>query len=195
MTRLGMILVFSLTLPGSLRAQGEPVRTVQDRVGGVASVVMKAGETAHVNRLSFGGWAGLTFSGNLAVGGGGVALAKDVELAGSEGDTGFNLGMGYGGLVFRFWEPLGNSLIGEVGLLLGAGHADVQAQLTGTEVGSDNFLVGEGELGVSYRVLRNLYLGAAVGYRLTSGVQNLPGVTSGDLNAFTGSVFLRVGGS
>ena len=195
MTRLGIILVFSLALPGSLRAQGDPVGTVRDRVGGVASVVMKAGETVEVNRLSFGGWAGLTFSGNFAVGGGGFALAKDVELAGSEGDTGFNLGMGYGGLVFRFWEPLGNSLVGEVGLLLGAGHAEVQAQLTGTEVGSDNFLVGEGELGVSYRVLRSLYVGAAVGYRLTSGVRNLPGVVSGDLNDFTGSVFLRVGGS
>ncbi|MGD2124264.1 MAG: hypothetical protein PVJ76_21220 [Gemmatimonadota bacterium] len=195
MRSLSILLVSILILPGFLWAQEEPGAPPQNRVGGVASVTLKAGETAGVNRLSFGGWAGLTFSGNVALGGGGFALSKDVELTGSEGETGFNLSMGYGGLTFRFWEPLANDLYGEVGVLLGAGHAVVEAQLTGTEVGSDNFLVGEGELGVSYRLLRRIFLGAAVGYRLTSGVQGLPEVSTDDLNAFTGSLFLRVGGN
>jgi hypothetical protein len=195
MIRLGILLILALILPGPLRAQAEPDQPSQNRVGGTASVVLKAGQTADVNRISLGGWAGLTFSHNLALGGGGFALTKTVELAGAEGDTGFNLNLGYGGLVFRFWEPLGVSLSGEVGLLLGAGHADVRAQLTGTEVGSDNFLVGEGELGISYRVLQSVSLGVSVGYRLTSGIQDLPGVSTDDLNAFTGSLSLRVGGN
>jgi hypothetical protein len=163
-------------------------------VGGVAAAVLKVGETAGVNRSSFGGWAGLTLSDKLAVGGGGFALMSDVELAGSGGDTGFELNMGYGGLTFRFWEPIRGALSGEVGLLLGAGHAEVQTRLTGTEVGSDNFLVGEGELGLSYHILNSVHIGVAVGYRLTSGIQDLPGVSNDDLNAFTGSLFLRVGG-
>ncbi len=195
MKRFGILLILALALPGPLWAQVEPDEPPQNRVGGTASLVVKTGQTADVNRISVGGWAGLTFFRNLALGGGGFALTRGVELAGSEGDTGFNLNMGYGGLVFRFWEPLGRSLSGEVGLLLGAGHADVQTQLTGTEVGSDNFLVGEGELGISYRVLQSLSLGASVGYRLTSGVQDLPGVSTDDLNAFTGSLSLRVGGN
>jgi hypothetical protein len=195
MRRLSILLVSILILPGTLRAQEEPGNPSERRVGGVASAVLKAGDTAGVDRLYFGGWAGLTISGNIALGGGGFALSKDVGLAGVEGETGFNLSMGYGGLTFRFWEPLSNSLSGEVGLLLGAGHADVQTQLTGTEVGSDNFLVGEGELGISYRVIRRIFISAAVGYRLTSGIQGLPGVSTDDLNAFTGSLSLRVGGN
>jgi hypothetical protein len=107
MTRLGILLGLVLGLPGGLRAQEEQTDASRDRVGGVVSAVMKAGETAGTNRVSLGGWAGVTFLGNIAIGGGGFALSKDVELAGSGGDTGFNLDMGYGGLVFRFWEPLG----------------------------------------------------------------------------------------
>ena len=194
MTRLGILLILVLSLPGGLGAQEEQGQASGDRVSGVAAAVVKAGQTAGTSRASFGGWAGVTLFGNIALGGGGFALSKDVELAGSGGDTGFDLDMGYGGLVFRFWEPFGNSLSGEVGLLLGAGHAEVQTQLTGTEVGSDNFLVGEGELGISYRILRNFHLGAAVGYRLTSVIEGLPGVSKADLNAFTGSLSFSVGG-
>ena len=88
---------------------------------------------------------------------------------------------------------MGN-LTGEVGLLLGAGHAEVRDQLTGTEVGADNFLVGEPEMSILYTVFPGIHLGVSVGYRLTSGVEDLPRVSSGDLNAFTGTLSLRWGG-
>ncbi|MBT8398510.1 MAG: hypothetical protein HKO65_18350 [Gemmatimonadetes bacterium] len=187
--------VFPGVSPGVLEAQvGPEVGSEETRVGSAASIVVKGGQIAQENRVHFGGWAGLVFSERLAIGGGGFALLKNVNLAGPEGETGFDLDMGYGGLMFRIWEPLGGYLTAEMGLLLGAGHAEVRQQLTGTEVGSNNFLVAEGELGIAYGLFRSLHVGASAGYRLTSGVEDLPGVSKGDLNAFTGSLFVRLGG-
>lgn len=197
--RFGFALAVLLALPGPLWAQARqdpsfPDSSSEDRVRATAATVLKAGQIADENRVHFGGWAGLVFSENLAIGGGGFSLLRDVELAGSEGGTGFDLDMGYGGLFFRYWEPLADALSGEVGFLLGAGHAEVHDQLTRTEVGSDNFLVAEGELGIAYSFFRGVYLGFSVGYRITSGVEHLPGVSKGDLNTFTGSLSLRLGG-
>jgi len=131
---------------------------------------------------------------NLAIGGGGFTVLKSVGLEGPEGETGFNLDMGYGGIFFRYWEPLSGPLIGEVGLLLGAGHGEVRDQLTRREVGSDNFLVAEAEMAAAYRFFHRFFLGASVGYRLTAGVEDLPGVSQEDFNSFTATLSLRVGG-
>ena len=192
--RSGLVLALVLALPGPLGAQAGPGPSFQGRVSGTAAVLLKGGQIAGENRLHLGGWAGLIFGGNLAVGGGGFALLNDVGLVGSEGASGFNLGFGYGGLVFRYWEPLSGSLTGEVGLLLGAGHAEVRDQLTRTEVGSDNFLVAEPEMSILYSFFPGVHLGVSVGYRLTTGVEDLPRVSAGDLNAFTGTLSLRLGG-
>ena len=192
--RVPFFLALLLALPGPLWAQAGSDPSSQNRVSATVSIVLKGGQIAEQNRLHLGGWAGLVFAENLAIGGGGFALLKQVELAGSEGETGFNLDVGYGGLVFRYWEPLIENLTGEVGVLFGAGHAEVRDQLTSAEVGSDNFLVAEPEMSVFYSVFSGIHVGVSVGYRLTSGVEDLPSVSSGDLNAFTGSFSLRWGG-
>jgi len=192
--RFVLLLAVLLALPGPLQAQAGPDPSSRDRVSATAAILAKGGQIAGENRLHLGGWAGLVFGGNLAIGGGGFALLNDVELAGSEGGTNFFLDLGYGGLFVRYWEPLFGPVTGEVGVLLGAGHAEVRDQLTRTEVGSDNFLVAEAEMGVHYTLFREVHLGASVGYRLTSGVEGLPRASAGDLNAFTGTLSLRVGG-
>jgi len=189
-----LLLAVLLALPGPLQAQAGPDPSSQDRVSGTAAFLAKGGQIAQENRLYLGGWAGLVFGGNLSIGGGGFSLLNDVELAGSEGSTNFYLDLGYGGLLVRYWEPLYGPIIGEAGILLGAGHAVVRDQLTGTEAGSDNFLVAEAEMGVSYTLFRQVHLGASVGYLLTSGVEGLPPVSAGDLNTFTGTLSIRVGG-
>jgi hypothetical protein len=158
-------------------------------------VLLKAGSIADKNRFHFGGWAGLLFADNFAIGGGGFALLEDVELSGSDGGTGFNLDFGYGGLLFRYWEALSGPFTGEAGLLIGAGHAEVRNQLDGTEIASDNFMVSEAEMGILYSPFPRIHLGLSAGYRLTAGVEDLPGVQTTDLNGFTGSLSIRIGGS
>jgi hypothetical protein len=66
--------------------------------------------------------------------------------------------------------------------------------LTQAEVGSDNFLVAEPEMSILYSFFPGVHLGVSVGYRLTTGVEDLPRVSAGDLNAFTGTISLRLGG-
>ena len=190
------ILLFALlaALPGPLTAQAGPPAPSADRVSATGGVLLKAGEIAGETRLHLGGWGGLMLNRRLAVGGGGAALLNNLELAGSEGDSGFVLEFGYGGLFFRYWEPLSGTFTGEAGILLGAGHAEVRDELSRREVGSDNFLVGEGELGLVYTFLPRLHLGLSVGYRLTAGVEDLPRVSAGDLNTFTATLSLRAGG-
>lgn len=193
MIRHLVVLTALLILPGPSLAQvGE--ESPERRVSATGGVVLKASQIAEEYRLHFGGWAGLLFADNFAIGGGGFALVNDVEIAGSEGDTGNNLSMGYGGLIIRYREPINGPITGQVGLLLGAGHAEVRTQLAGVEVGSDNFLVSEGEIGVVYSLARDAHLGISLGYRLTAGVQDLPRVTASDINGFTGTLSLRIGG-
>jgi hypothetical protein len=195
MSRFASLLILMLALPGALRAQAGPASPPPGRVSGTASILAKAGRVAGENRLHLGGWAGLKFGESLAVGGGGFAMLRGVELVGSEGTSGFNLDLGYGGLIARFWEPLRGSLSGEVGVLLGAGHAEVRDRLTRTEVGSDNFLVAEAEMGVLYTFYQRIHLGLSAGYRLTSSVEGLPRVAKADLNTFTATLSLRLGGN
>ena len=193
-TRLSCFLALLLALPGPLGAQAGPDPSSQDRVSPTVSILLKGGRIAGENRIHLGAWAGLLFADHLAVGGGGFALMNDVALAGAEGGTGFILNMGYGGLIFRHWEPLAGDVTGEVGLLLGAGHAEVRDRLTRTELGADNFLLAEPEISVLYTFFPGVHLGASIGYRLTSRVEDLPRVSSADLNSFTGTLSLRWGG-
>jgi hypothetical protein len=194
MTRTALVLALILSVSGKISGQEGASTETEPRVSSTAGVLLKGGRIADESRIHLGGWAGLLFTDNLAIGGGGFALLNDVELAGSKGGTGFNLGFGYGGLFFRYWEPLSNLLTGEVGFLVGAGHAEVRNRLDGTEVGSDNFLVSEAEMGALYSLLDNVHVGLSVGYRLTAGVEDLPGVSKTDLNGFTGTLSLRLGG-
>jgi len=193
LTRTALVLALVLSLPGPASGQTGTDAPSDGRISSTAGMLLKVGKIADESRLHLGGWAGLLFGENLAIGGGGFALMNDVELAGSEGGTGFDLGFGYGGLLFRYWEALADPLTGEVGFLVGAGHAEVRDRLAGTEVGSDNFLVSEAEMGVVYTLIDAFHVGLSVGYRLTAGVENLPGVSTTDLNGFTGTISVRLG--
>jgi hypothetical protein len=192
--RYGIFLAVLLALPGPLGAQAGPDPPYPDRVSATAAILLKGGQIAGESRLHLGGWAGLVFRDDLAIGGGGYALLKTVELAGPVGSIGFNLGFGYGGLFFRYWEPFSGPLTGELGLLLGAGHAEVRDILTGTEVGSDNFFVAEPEVSLFYALFPGVHAGVSFGYRLTAGVEGLPRVSASDINTFTGTLSLRLGG-
>ncbi len=192
--RRASLLFLLLALPGPLKAQAEPPPSQELRARSVASLLLKTSQIAGKGRSHLGGWVGLALGPRLALGGGGVTTLEAVELPGSGAGTGFNLRMGYGGLVIRAWWPLRGRLSAESGLLLGAGHAEVKDRLTAREVGSDNFVVAEPEGALTLSPLPWLHLGAGAGYRLIWGVQDLPSVEEGDLRSMTATVFLRLGG-
>jgi hypothetical protein len=151
---------------------------------------VKGGEVLGARRVFLGGGIGLVFGGRFAIGGAGLALTGNVV----ESSTGFELGMGYGGLTLQYWHPWIRGLAWEANLLLGAGHAEVRSPLTGNEVGSDNFSVVEPEVGLSLTTLPWLRVGGSLGYRMAWGVEDLPQVAVDDLRSLSLSLTLRVGG-
>ncbi len=189
-----LVLLLTTALPGLLPAQAAPPSSDDGRAGAAAAVLVKAGSLAGSARLHLGGWVGLVLNDRISIGGVGYALTEMVELPGSEAGTGFDLGMGYGGLLATLRSSLTPEFHGEIGLLLGAGNASLQDRLVGLELGSDNFFVAEPTLGLSRTLPHNLHLGLAVGYRQVVGLQDLPTVVGSDLNAFTGTLSIRLGG-
>jgi hypothetical protein len=123
-----------------------------------------------------------------------MSLASDVGLSDSGTPTGFHLGAGYGGVFLKYWTPFSHGFSGEGSILLGAGHAEVEDRVTGEEVGAENFLVMEPEVTLFFNVFRQLFLGASGGYRFTSGLEKLPRVSPDDLQSFTATLSLRLGG-
>jgi hypothetical protein len=152
MHRLALF-VLLVILPGPIGAQEGGGSTPPARTEATGSLLLKGGQVAGANRIFLGGSIGLVFGGRFAIGGAGLALTENVELEGSENSTGFDLGMGYGGLTLQYWHPLTQRLTGEAGLLIGAGHAQVRSLITGNEVGADNFAVMEPEIGLSLTTL------------------------------------------
>lgn len=191
---LPFALALALALPGSLAGQVGPQPSDGPKVSAAASVQLKAGRIAHEGRLHLGGWAGLVFGGRLAIGGAGFALLEDVELVGTEAGIGFDLGLGYGGLYFAYWKPVSSRVTGQVGLLAGAGHAEVRDRLEGREVGSDNFPVLEPDVSLFFAVHPRIRLGASLAYRMAWDVHQLPAVSAEDLRSTTGTLSLRIGG-
>jgi hypothetical protein len=164
-------------------------------VGSTATLVAKAGTLADATRVHLGGWAGLVFGDHLILGGGGFALTDDVELPGSDGGSGFGLGMGYGGVMLKVRHPVPWNLTGELGVLVGAGNARVRDILGGGELGSSNFFLLEPEIAVFRRLHSLFHVGVSIGYRKAWGIEDLPRVSEGDMNSFTGAISLQLGGS
>ncbi len=121
-----------------------------------------------------------------------MVLTDDVELLEAKSDTGFDLEVGYGGVVLRYRFPMADRVEAEAGTLMGAGHAVVRDRFTGTEAGADNFGLMEPEVGLSLEVLPWLHLSGGVGYRMVWGVEDLPRVEPEDLQSLTASLTLLV---
>lgn len=192
--RHALLLLFFLTLPGPVGAQEAQQTPAPRRAGAAAAGFVKAGEIADETRFFLGGWGALVLGDHFVLGGGGMALTREVELRASGLPTGFYLDAGYGGVLLKYWGALPLRLTGEAGLLLGAGQAEVYDRITGQEVRAENFLVLEPEVSLFLNLYRQLYLGASGGYRATSRIENLPRVPSDALQSFTATLSLRLGG-
>lgn len=120
-----------------------------------------------------------------------MALLRDVDVDG----PGYSreLGFGYGGLVAEYRLGTMERFRYAVSGLLGAGSAELEDLVVGTELGSDNFLVFEAGLVARASVFSRAGAGVSLGYRLVAGVDDLPGVGTAQLRGFTLSLSLRVG--
>ncbi|MGW8267158.1 MAG: hypothetical protein ACWGSQ_12390, partial [Longimicrobiales bacterium] len=123
--RHALPLLFLLTLPGPVGAQEAQQTPPPRRAGAAAAGFLKAGEIADETRFFLGGWGAVVLGDHFVLGGGGMALTREVELRASGLPTGFYLDAGYGGVLLKYWGALPLRLTGEAGLLLGAGQAEV----------------------------------------------------------------------
>lgn len=190
--RLRLLLLILLSWPALVAGQ-EGTDPSSTQVGFAASTAVKVSSVDGEARAFFGGWAGLSIGDRVYLGGGGYAMSTPVDVAGSGPGTTFELGLGYGGVVVGYQLPLGEGpwWIG-ANALLGAGNAEVLDPIVGTEIGSDNFFVGEPEVSLGLQLSSHLNASLGAGYRLVAGVGDLAGLRARELRAFTGTLALHL---
>lgn len=132
----------------------------------------------------------LGITGRVALGGAAHVVLGTRALAGSTPDSDTELRVAYGGFVTHVLLSDTPRHALWLRVLAGAGNAKVDLTLVRTRIAADNFGVLAPEVGGTVRLAGPLHLGAALGYRATFGVEDLPGVTPGDLRGPTGRLLL-----
>lgn len=134
----------------------------------------------------------LGVSDRISVGGMGSILLGMRTLPGSVPGTDAELRTALGGVVVQV--DLGGDPTWSVWLRLtsGLGNAKQNLAVAGTRIAADNFGVLLPELGITHRLTGPLHVGAALGYRATFGVEDLPGVSSADLRGPSGRLLISL---
>lgn len=126
------------------------------------------------------------------VGGTGSLVLGTRTLPGSVPGSDLELRTAFGGLVGQFALADGGRHELWLRLTLGAGNAKLDLAVVGTRIAADNFGVVVPEIGGGLRVTDAVHLGAALGYRGTFGVEDLPGVSPSDLGGPSARVLLSL---
>jgi len=179
--------VLAVAAPPALEAQAPPRRAWSALEGSLALTSL------HGDASWMGGVTGLLGLGHrLSVGGGGMAALRTTRLPGSGPGSDLELRVAFGGLVanVRVMEAEGTEVWARV--LAGAGNAKLDLAVARTQIAADNFGVLIPEIGATLAVAGPLRAGAAVGYRATFGVEDLPGVGALDLRGFSARILLAV---
>ncbi len=128
----------------------------------------------------------------LSLGGAGSVVLGATDLAGSVPGSDLELRVAFGGLLAQLLVLEEGDRSVWLRLLAGAGNAKVDLAAVGTQIAADNFGVFVPEIGVTVRLVGPLRGGAAVGYRTTFGVEDLPGVAPSDLRGVAARVSLSL---
>lgn len=189
---LPALLVALAVLPvsGARLAAQEPSPDVEPPpVRGSFEVLATVGAMAERTPVLLGARAGLRFPSGLLLLGSGHALARPLELAGASAP--FHLTLGYGGVgVGAVLQREGVEPI--FSLLVAAAHGEVRSRFTGAELASENLFVLEPTAGGTLALHPVLAVGASLGYRWTSPVEKLPGISSGGLRGWNLSLSARL---
>lgn len=140
------------------------------------------------------GFVMLTIGTRVALGGGGVILARTVDVGGDPIYPDRGLGFGYGGLAAEVVGPSVGSLVGTgFRVLLGAGNVDLTDNATGTRIQSDNVVVVEPELLVRARLTSWLGVSVSSSYRFTRGVDRIDSAAVGNLQSVAAGLAFTLG--
>lgn len=166
-------------------------------------------ETLFGKADSFGGFGGpmIEFSninGTLVgdVGGGGALIINDFFFGGYgfgndaasvefEGQN-YDIDFGQGGLWFGYVYKQNKLVHLYSSFKVGWGSADLK--IDGDKKFGDNLLALSPELGVEFNITDWFKLGITGGYRMVSGLEDLPVLTSDDFTGATGGITFRFGG-
>ncbi len=126
----------------------------------------------------------------FSFGGSGWILLEELDIGTGTPGAGFKLRMAYGGVLtaFRLFETPRAQV--SLRTLWGAGNGKVILPLSETEIDADNFGVVEPELTGTWHLGSVLNLGAGAAYRFVFGVEDLTGVSAGQLRGLSVSLFL-----
>lgn len=128
----------------------------------------------------------------LSLGGAGTVALGTRVLPGSTPGTDLALRTAFGGLVGQVELACRDDRALWLRVLAGAGNAKMDLALAGTQIASDNFGVIVPEIGASLRLADPLSVGAALGYRATFGVEDLPGLAPSDLRGVSVRLLIAV---
>jgi len=162
-----------------------------------ASAAVEASVTVSTVRgetsLFVGGTGLLSTGGRIAVGGAGWIQTSATSIPTGSPGSDLQLFMAYGGLAAQVGVLPGRPVRIFLRALLGAGSAKIRLPVVNTEIAADNFGVLEPEATVLRELTSGFGISAGVGYRFVFGVEDLPGVLSGDLSGPVARVSIRVG--
>lgn len=128
----------------------------------------------------------------ISLGGAGSVVLGATDLAGSVPGSDLELRVAFGGLLAQLLVLESGERSVWLRLLAGGGNAKVDLAAVGTQIAADNFGVLVPEIAVTVRLVGPLRGGAAVGYRTTFGVEDLPGVARSDLRGLAAGVSLSL---
>lgn len=145
----------------------------------------------HGHAAWMSGITGLLSLGNrVSLGGAGSVAMEAQRVPGAVPGSDLDLRVAFGGVVGQFLVLDAGDREAWVRILAGAGNAKLDLAVAQTQIASDNFGVIQPEVGGSLRLHGRVRAGAAVGYRITYGVEDLPGVGAPDLRGPSARVLL-----
>jgi hypothetical protein len=185
-----LLLALLALVPAGAGAQEHALDPVRGFIAGNGAWTQVAGEATWL----VGGRLGLILEDHIMLGGAGMLMVESVDVAGLSAETSFDLEMGYAGLLAGFTFGITDRFSGSLAATIGGGNARVYVPIPKAELGSRNFFLLEPEISVRATLYRQLLAGITLGYRLTQGVSDLPGVAPDDLEGMSLGILLQLGG-
>lgn len=184
-----LLLALVLTcVPAPAGAQQEPARNAQAYLG----VGLGTTKIHDQGTTVAGGAALLSLGHRVAFGGAGWVMLGRSTVNGRDAASHYDLRVAWGGLIGQTRLLGDRSRALDLRALVGAGNGKVTLPLVNTLIASDNFGVLEPELLGTVRLHPLLYIEGGLSWRWVFGVQDLPGVSSRDLQGFSARLGIAI---